>query len=68
MVVVMSLGSSEEPMGAGSTYLRVVRSVGVERVSLVEGGERGGESTFPRIDLRLYVKIHSHDDEVRDDV
>lgn len=26
MVVVISLGSSAEPMGAGSTYFRVVRS------------------------------------------
>ena len=31
MVVVMSFGSSEDPMGAGSTYFSVVKSVEISQ-------------------------------------
>ena len=44
MVVVTAFSGSPEPIGAGSTYLRVVRSVEQKMELVVDGGREWAES------------------------
>ena len=63
--MVMSLGSSAEPIGGGSTYLRVVRS---SRMVVSHGvGYRVwvDKRTLLRVDFHLYVEVDAQDDEIR---
>lgn len=62
----MSFGSSAEPIGGGSTYLRVVRScnTAVSRQSTNRTMRTG--LTLLRVDLHLHVEVDSQNDEVGD--
>src|ERR1700733_11076135 len=59
MVVVTALGSSAEPMGAGSTYLRTVMSARVSR-----SGRGRVAPTVLLVDLQLAVVVDAEDDQV----
>ena len=66
-MVVTSFGSSADPIGAGSTYLRVVRSG--KTISLrCSPLYTIVELTFPLVNLHVYQSIQSKDDQVRCDV
>lgn len=67
--MVTSLGSSAEPIGAGSTYLRVVRSVEVLLISaqLREMGDEFRYTLF-RVNLLLHVEVDGRNDQVRNNV
>ena len=61
----MSLGSSAEPIGGGSTYLSVVRSTSI-LVSYSSGGRVWGITrTLLCVDFHLYVQVDAQDDEIR---
>lgn len=66
-MVVTSFGSSDEPSGAGSTYLIVVKSSVIVVSScycksvLNTGGK---QPTFLLVDLRLDVEVDTRDDQI----
>ena len=82
MVVVTVLGSSVEPMGAGSTYLRTVWSAGakVSRVLVNPLRDRsrylllclsrvtGAKHTLLLVHLHRAVKVHTRNDDVGEHV
>lgn len=70
--MVTSFGSSAEPIGAGSTYFRVVRSV--KRTKLVLRKEdrtiaiAGEEHTLLLVDLQVDETVDGEDDHVGQEV
>ncbi len=66
--MVMSLGSSAEPIGGGSTYLRVVRSVIVAVSECKKSRAQGSKYTLLRVDLHLHVEVDPHNDEIGDHI
>lgn len=64
----MSLGSSAEPIGGGSTYLRVVRSCNEKISGHYTTHTKGTRPTLLRVDLHLHVKVDAQNDEIRDDI
>lgn len=66
----MSLGSSAEPMGAGSTYFSVVKSAKRRRQSAIASSDLTavGDDTFLCVDFCLKVKIDAGNDYVGDNV
>ena len=65
--MVMSFGSSAEPIGGGSTYLRVVRSA-ILTVSECKSSVERSTRTLLCVDLHLHVKVDAQDDEIGDHV
>ena len=63
-VVVMSLGSSAEPIGGGSTYLRVVRSCNTAVSGRSTNRPERMRLTLLRVDLHLHVKVDAQNDEI----
>ena len=66
--MVMSFGSSAEPIAGGSTYLRVVRSYNPAVSRHPTSRAKGTRLTLLGVDLHLHVKVDAQDDEIGDNV
>lgn len=62
--MVISFGSSAEPMGGGSTYFRVVKSGQCQKIcSRMRFQEI--KHTLLLVDLHVHEKVYANDDQIR---